>query len=55
MGGVALRPEGLRCPSVGECQGRKAGEDGWRTILIEAGGGGGVRGSGGETWKGDNI
>jgi hypothetical protein len=29
VGGVALRPEGVRCPSVGECQGRKAGVSGW--------------------------
>jgi hypothetical protein len=27
--GEALGPEGLRCPSVGECQGRKAGVGEW--------------------------
>jgi hypothetical protein len=30
--------------------------DGWRSTLIEVGGGGmGEEASGGETWKGDNI
>ena len=29
MEGAALGPEGVRCPSVGECQGWKAGVDGW--------------------------
>jgi hypothetical protein len=35
-----LGPEGVRCPSVGECQG-----GGWESTLREAGGGGdGIRG-----------
>jgi hypothetical protein len=27
--GVALGPEGVQCPSVGECQGGKTGVGGW--------------------------
>jgi hypothetical protein len=38
--GEALRPEGVQRPSVGECQGRRIGVGGWRSILIEAGRGG---------------
>ena len=63
VGGVALGPEGVRCRSVGECQGQKAGVGG------KGGMGGCVgehpqRGRGmedliggfeGKTWKGDNI
>ena len=40
MGGEALGPEGVRCPSVEECQGGKMGVDGWGSTLIKAGGGG---------------
>ena len=29
MGEEALWPEGAGCPSVGKCQGRKSGVDGW--------------------------
>jgi hypothetical protein len=29
VGGEALGPEGVRCPNVGECQGRKTGVGGW--------------------------
>jgi hypothetical protein len=29
MGGKALGPVKARCPSVGECQGKEAGVDGW--------------------------
>jgi hypothetical protein len=29
VGGEALGPEGVQCPSVGECQGRKTGAGGW--------------------------
>jgi hypothetical protein len=29
MGGEALGPEGIRCPSVGECLGGKTGVGGW--------------------------
>jgi hypothetical protein len=29
VGGAALGPVGVRCLSVGECQGRKAGVGGW--------------------------
>ena len=43
MGGTALGPEGVRYPSVGECQGGKVGVGGWvgRT-LTEVGVGGGT-------------
>jgi hypothetical protein len=37
VGGEALGPEGVQCPSVGECQGRRTGVGG--STLIEAGGG----------------
>ena len=40
VGGLALGPEGVQCPSVGECQGGKMGVGGWETTLIEAGGDG---------------
>jgi hypothetical protein len=39
VGGVALGPVVVQCPSVGECQGRKIGAGGWGSILIESGGG----------------
>jgi hypothetical protein len=40
VGGEALGPEGVRCPSVGECQRGKTGVGGWMgSTLIEAGGG----------------
>ena len=59
MGGEALGPEDFRCPSVGECQGRKIGMGGLASggaPLIEAGRGGmGLGGSEGETWKGEKI
>ena len=46
MGGAALDPVGVQCPSVEECQGRKAGVGGWvggwENTLIEAGSGIGV-------------
>jgi hypothetical protein len=29
VGGEALGPEGVRCSSVGECQGGKTGVGGW--------------------------
>jgi hypothetical protein len=29
VGGEALGPEGIQCPSVVECQGRKMGVGGW--------------------------
>jgi hypothetical protein len=45
VGGVALGPEGVQCPNVGECQGGKTKVDrwvgGWESTLIEAVGGGG--------------
>jgi hypothetical protein len=44
VGGVALGPEGVGCPSVGECQGGKVQVGGWVSNLIEAGGGGWDRG-----------
>jgi hypothetical protein len=38
VGGAALAPEGVRCQSIGECQGRKPGVvGGWVSTLIEAG------------------
>jgi hypothetical protein len=40
VGEEALGPEGVWCPSVGECQGGRTGIGGWRRALIEAGGGG---------------
>ena len=38
MGGEALGPEGVQCPSVGECQGGRMGVGEWGSTLIEAGG-----------------
>ena len=39
VGGEALRPESVQCPSVGESQGGKTGVVKWRgSTLIEAGG-----------------
>jgi hypothetical protein len=57
VGGAALQLEGVQCPSVGECQGGKAGMGGWLREYPHIGRGreGGIRGSRGETWKGDNI
>ena len=40
VGGAPLGPEGVQCPSVGECQGKKTGVGGSGSTLIEAGGGG---------------
>jgi hypothetical protein len=40
VGGEALGPEGVRCPSVGECQSRRTGVGGWVIIPVEARGGG---------------
>jgi hypothetical protein len=40
VGGEALGPEGVRCPSAGECQGGRRGVGGWGSIYIEAGEGG---------------
>jgi hypothetical protein len=39
VGGDTLRPEVVRCPSVGECQGGRMRVGGWTNMLIEAGGG----------------
>jgi hypothetical protein len=56
VGEVALGPEGVRYPSVGECQGGKVGVGGWGSTLIEAWEGRlGYGVSEGETWKGENI
>jgi hypothetical protein len=45
MGGVALGPVGVQCPSVRECQGGKAEVGGgWRSTLIETGRGDGIGG-----------
>ena len=35
VGRAALGPEGIPCPSVGECQGRKAGVGGWAPSQIQ--------------------
>lgn len=40
VGGVALGPEGVVCPSVGECQGGKTEVGGWGSTLKEAEDGG---------------
>jgi hypothetical protein len=40
VGGEVLGPEGVRYPSVGECQGRRTGVGAWGSALIEVGGGG---------------
>jgi hypothetical protein len=37
VGGEALGSECIQCPTVGECQGGKAGVGGWGSTLIEAG------------------
>ena len=34
---AALGPEGVQCPSVGECQGEKKGMGGWERTLTETG------------------
>ena len=39
VGGMALGPERVRCPSVEEYQDRKVEVGGWGSTLIEAGGG----------------
>ena len=44
MGGAALWPEGVQCPSVRECQGGKVSMGGWGSTLIETGVGVGDRG-----------
>ena len=56
MGREALGLVKSLCPSIGECQDLEVGVCGWSSTLIEAGGGGGVRGfQEGETRKVDNI
>jgi hypothetical protein len=47
MGGEALSPENVQCPSVGECQNRELGVG--ELVSMERGD------SEGETWKGDII
>jgi hypothetical protein len=39
VGEKALGPEGVQCPSLGECHGKRLGVGGWGSTLIEAGGG----------------
>ena len=51
MGGEALGPEKVLCPSIGECQDQEAGVGG----LVSSGTGEGIGGFGGEIRKGDNI
>jgi hypothetical protein len=48
---------GVRCPSVGECQGKTVGVCRWVGEHPNRGRGRGdeIGGFGGETWKGDNI
>jgi hypothetical protein len=48
MGGEALGPVKVLCPSIGECQGQEVGVGG----LVS---GEGIRGFRGETRKRDNI
>ena len=51
MGGKALGPVKVLCPSIGECQGQEAGVGG----LVNRGRGEAIRVFGGETKKGDNT
>ena len=51
MGGDALGPVKVLCPSIGECQGQEAGVGG----LGSRGSREGLGVFGGETRKGDNI
>ena len=51
MGGEALGPVKVLCPSIGECQGQEAGVG----KLVRRGRGKGMEDFGGETRKGDNI
>jgi hypothetical protein len=52
MGGEAIVPVKILCPSIGDCQGQEAGVG----RLVSSSRGKGIRGfSGGETGKGDNI
>ena len=53
MEGEALGPVGVRCPSVGECQGRKDAVGGW--VVDRQGEGEWDGGSRGKTWKVGNI
>jgi hypothetical protein len=46
VGGEALRPEDVQCPSVGECQRGKTGVGGWVGEHPQRGWGGGGRGGG---------
>ena len=57
MGGEALGPVKVQCPSIGECQGREeGGVVRWGNSLIEAGGGGWEkRFTEGRPGRGDNI
>jgi hypothetical protein len=51
MGGEALGPVKIICPSIGECQGQEVGVG----ELVSRGRGEGMRVFGGKTRKGDNI
>jgi hypothetical protein len=51
MGGEALGPVKVLCPSIGDYQSQEAGVGG----LVSRGRGEGIGGFGGETRKGDNI
>lgn len=58
MGGEALGPVKARCPSVGECQGREEGGNGWEVgehSHRSRGRGHGMGVFGWETWKRDKI
>jgi hypothetical protein len=57
VGGETLGPVKAQCPSVGECQSREAGMDGWlgEHSHRTTGRGRGYGISGGETGKGDKI
>jgi hypothetical protein len=57
VGGEALGPEGVRCPSVEQCKGEKIGVGGWlgKHPHRSRGRGKGIGVSEGETWKQENI
>jgi hypothetical protein len=52
MGGEALGPVKVLCPSIGECQGQEAGESGLRGRESREGGGGNRGFSEGKLGKG---
>jgi hypothetical protein len=57
VGGEVLEPEGVGCPRIGECQGRKTGVGSWVSEHPHRcrRRGDGIRGFWVDTWKGKNI